>query len=106
MYENTILSCRRHNFVQAAVVQAVVRLRHKMSDIRAIKLLTDEGVPTRVIERVLSPSGYRRGLIYTRLPKPDVSLGIGWPLLSQGSVDQRLAALWLHHSSLIQNNEK
>lgn len=105
MFEHTVVSCRRRKFVQAAVVQAVTKLMPKISEQRALKLLTDEQVPINVIERVLSPLGCRRAMIYTRLPMPNLSMHFGWLRLTHATPDQTLAAIWLGQAHLLQHKD-
>jgi hypothetical protein len=59
-----------------------------------------------VIERVLSPFGCRRGLLYTRLPKPDVSLNFAWLRPVPASPEETLAAIWLGRSRLMQHKDE
>jgi hypothetical protein len=54
-------SGRRRDTVRAAVVQAAITVARELGRERAERLLRREGVPDKVIARVLSDDGVRRG---------------------------------------------
>ncbi len=56
----THTSCRRHNHIHAAYVQAAIGIEERMGVDRAIAFLCSEGVSSDVISRVLGSPAHRR----------------------------------------------
>lgn len=67
MTENMVLTCRRMNYIQAAMVQAALSIQHSHGKDDAIAILQAENLSEEVIARILSPGGPRRLSPYTAL---------------------------------------
>jgi len=70
MHEYDLVTCRRVNYIQAAMVQAAISIQRTQGIRAAIAVLHEEGVPQDVIDRVLSDDGKKRLWPYTAMEWP------------------------------------
>lgn len=70
MQEYDLVTCRRTNYIQAAMVQAAIAIHRAHGRHSAIALMRAEEVPLEVIDRVLSADAPRRNSPYTALTRP------------------------------------
>ena len=55
-----LLSCRRQDFVKAAMVEAALNIQRRHGTAMAAYLLEEEGLPPALIERILARIGRHR----------------------------------------------
>ena len=70
MMEHDLVTCRRVNYIQAAMVQAAIAIQHQHGTQAATAILQAEQLPQEVIDRVLTAGTARRLQPYTALEKP------------------------------------
>lgn len=59
-----LLSCRRHDYVKAAMVEAALSIQRHHGTAMAAYLLQEEGLPPALIERILARVGPHRRHLY------------------------------------------
>lgn len=71
MLPHDLVTCRRVNYIQAAMVQAAISIREAHGIYTAVAVLEAEAVPTAVINRVLChPPSRLRSNPYIALERP------------------------------------
>ena len=70
MQEFDLVTCRRVNYIQAAMVQAAISIQRTHGTELAIAVLQAEHVPDEVIKRVLSAQSRKRLWPYSALERP------------------------------------
>jgi guanyl-specific ribonuclease Sa len=70
MREYDLVTCRRENYIQAAMVQAAMSIQQTHGTRAAIAVLEAEQLPQEVIERVLTAGSRTRLSPYSALERP------------------------------------
>jgi len=69
-----LVTCRRVNYIQAAMVQAAISIQETHGRDTAVALLQAENLPDEIIDRVLSASPRKRVWPYASFEKPALLL--------------------------------
>ncbi|QBE62777.1 hypothetical protein [Pseudoduganella lutea] len=70
MQDDKLITCRRVNYIQAAMVQAAISIQQAHGIEAAIAVLRAENLSQAVIDRVLSPGARKRVWPYSALERP------------------------------------